>query len=269
MQPNHRREQILRLLRDHGRQTVDSLARAMGTSEATIRRDLVDLEDANRLRRFHGGARLICPAPADAPGEDAFGTRLLHNRAGKQALTQAAAALFEDGASLFIDAGTTTIAFAHALAARRDLTVITNSLEVARILGEDPDRHRIHLLGGELLPEMMELVGRMTLQQIGGYRADHVVLTVGSVQESGVLDFDEREAEVAIAMIARARRLTVLADRTKMLKPAVFPVASLAQITRLVTDAPPPPGIARALAQAGAELVLAPATDAPAPDDRA
>lgn len=262
MRPNERREQILGQLRDHGPSTVEALARRLGASAATIRRDLVDLEDAGHLRRFHGGARLVGVAPADAPGEAAFSTRLLHNSAGKRALSRTAADLFSDGDSLFIDAGTTTIAFAHALAARRELTVVTNSLAVARILAEGPGHHRIHLLGGELLPEMMELVGRMTLQQIAGYRADHVVLTVGSVQESGILDFDEREAEVAMAMIARARTLTVLADSSKMLQPAVFPVASLSRIARLVTDVPPPPAIARALAQAGVDLVLPASGDA-------
>lgn len=256
MRPNDRREQILDQLRVQGPRTVEALAQALGASAATIRRDLVDLEEAGRLRRFHGGARLAAVAPPDAPGEPAFSDRLLHNSVGKRALSQAAAALFADGDALFIDAGTTTIAFAQALGARRDLTVVTNSLDVARILAQGPGHHRIHLLGGELLSDAMELVGRMTLQQIAGYRADHVVLTVGSVQESGILDFDEREAEVAMAMIARARTLTVLADSSKMLQPAVFPVASLSRIARLVTDAPPPPAIARALVQAGVELVL-------------
>ncbi|WP_220180861.1 DeoR/GlpR family DNA-binding transcription regulator [Paracoccus versutus] len=136
--------------------------------------------------------------------------------------------------------------------------MITNSLGIASIFGAVRDfRHKIHVLGGEFVPDAQEMLGRTTLRQIADFRAEHVVLTVGSLQVGGILDFDEREAEVAQAMIEHAQKVTVLADSSKMGQPAVFPVVPLSRIDRLVTDAPPPNDIVDALRHARVELLVA------------
>ena len=262
MHPTERRDRILALLAEHQSLNVDQIVAALEASSATIRRDLALLADQNLLRRFHGGVRLADPAqggaPADpAPVEDSFSLRLTHHTGAKARIARAAADLLQDGVSLLVDTGTTTIAFARQLAVlRQHLTVITNSVAIATIIGQSPGRHRVHLLGGELDPEPMEMLGRMALSQIGQYRAEHVVLTVGCLDATGILDFDEREAEVARAMIARGQKLTVLADHSKMGRAGVFPVAALDEIATLVTDAPPPAEIARALIAANVRLII-------------
>lgn len=265
MHPTERRDRILALLGAHQSLNVDQIVAELDASSATIRRDLALLADQNLLRRFHGGVRLATPgvAPADpapvpGPVEDAFSLRLTHHTDAKARIARAAVALLQDGVSLLVDTGTTTIAFARQLAvSRQHLTVITNSVAIATIVGQSAGRHRVHLLGGELDPEPMEMLGRMALSQIGQYRAEHVVLTVGCLDATGILDFDEREAEVARAMIARGQKLTVLADHSKMGRAGVFPVASLDEIATLVTDAAPPPEIARALAAAQVRVIVA------------
>lgn len=259
MHPRERRARILELVRTQHSCSVDELADALQISRETIRRDLVTLDREQLVRRYHGGARAIAEVPTGRSAvEESFSIRLTRNGEAKKLLGKRAAALFEPGSTLFIDTGTTTLAFAQALVRTPHLTVITNSVGIATILGGARDmRHRIHLLGGEFVPDAMEMLGRTTLRQIGEFRAEHVVLTVGSVQESGILDFDEREAEVAMAMIEQAQKVTVLADHSKMGQPAVFPVAPLSRISRLVTDVRPPRAITDALAQAGVELLTA------------
>ncbi|KGJ07887.1 DeoR/GlpR transcriptional regulator [Paracoccus versutus] len=258
MHPTERRARIVELVQRNHSHSVDELAEALDSSRETIRRDLVALDRDGLLRGYHGGARSLTDAANFQVAEESFSVRLTRHGEAKKKLARLAATLFEPGSSLFVDTGTTTLAFAQELAPLRQCTVITNSLGIASIFGAVRDfRHKIHVLGGEFVPDAQEMLGRTTLRQIADFRAEHVVLTVGSLQVGGILDFDEREAEVAQAMIEHAQKITVLADSSKMGQPAVFPVVPLSRIDRLVTDAPPPNDIVDALRHARVELLVA------------
>lgn len=258
MQPAARRDQIVRIVEEAGEATVEALADRFGASRETIRRDLTLLDSRGHLRKYHGGARR-----RDLPAlvEGRFDARLTENTAAKGDIARTAAALFRPGATLFMDMGTTTVAFARALAARRDLgpgvTVITNSVEGAAMLAQAERGHRVFLVGGEMSGDGRETLGMLAITQIGQFRAEHVVLTVGALNHDGILDYDLREAEMARAMLAQGEKLTVLADHTKLSRAAVFSVAGLSRIDRLVTDRPPRADLAAALAAAGVEVILA------------
>nr|WP_255607654.1 DeoR/GlpR family DNA-binding transcription regulator [Ancylobacter sp. Lp-2] len=185
-----------------------------------------------------------------------FAQRLAQNAAGKKAIARAAARLFRPEDSLFIDTGSTTIAFAEALATGPALVTITNSPRIAATLAGNHS-HKVFLIGGAYGVDAGESLGPLALEQIGKFRARHAVLTIGAIDQACVMDFDLQEAEIAKAMIEQADRVTVLADHSKLDRRAVFEIAPLSRIDTLVTDLAPAEPMARAIAGAGIELIVA------------
>jgi len=252
MRVTDRRDRIVELLLEHQRLSVEELAHRLDTSQETIRRDLTALHEQNRLRKFHGGAAL-----PDSVGEGAFRLRMVEQLEAKRAIARRAAGLFAPGDTLFIDTGSTTIAFAGELAQRTGLTVITNAVGIAQLMTRGGG-NQVFLLGGEHRHEAGENVGPMVLRQIADFRPAHAVLTVGALLPEGPADFDAAEAEIARAMIAQAESVTLLADSTKFTRQALFPLCDMPRVTRIVTDKAPVGALAAALDAAGVELILAP-----------
>lgn len=264
MRPHQRQEAILNLVASRGRVMVDDLATRFGASRETIRRDLGALAGLGRLRKFHGGAERNTARhngsdrSAEGPAEEGpFAWRMQRNRAAKQAIARAAAALFHPGDSLFIDTGTTTVYFAEELARRGGMSVVTNSATIAGIVAGTPG-NAAYLLGGAVRADAAETVGPLTVEQVGNFRADHVVLTVGALNaEAGAMDYLIEEAEVARAMVARGGQLTVLADSSKLGRSALFEICPLGQIHSLVVERPVTGSLAGMLAAAGVRVVIA------------
>ena len=257
MRPAVRREAIARIVAGAGQATVEELAQQLGSSRETIRRDLAVMDQDGLIRKYHGGARAKETAATAEMTESRFETRMDENLRGKQALGKKAAALFREGDVLFIDTGSTTVVFAEFLARLRGITVITNSLRIAEIMGASNAGHRVFMIGGDYDADASENLGALALQQIGQYHAEHAVLTVGSVHERGIRDFDLREAEIARAMISNADRVTVLADASKFTRPAIFDVAPIEKIDRIVTDVSPNIEMLKALELKGVSVISA------------
>ncbi|WP_293862024.1 DeoR/GlpR family DNA-binding transcription regulator [uncultured Alsobacter sp.] len=255
MRPVARQELIVGYLSRQGRMTVDGLAASLSASRETIRRDLAALARAGRIRKYHGGAAPVGPSDTGSVTEGSFQARMGENVAAKRAVGQAAAALFKAGDSIFVDTGTTTVLFAEELGKLAGLTVITNSAMAAQHVGRS-GQNRVFLVGGEYRDGSAQNVGRMAVEQIATLRAAHAVLTVGSIDVDGILDFDPEETEIARAMIAQARSVTVIADGSKLGRPAVFKVCDYSRIQRLVIDVPPEGEIRRALMAAGVEILV-------------
>lgn len=250
MRPNERRQQILELLRQRERISVEELARITATSQETIRRDLSELAENGLVTKFHGGAAL----PPTGEHENTFQTRMNEHAQEKRVIARYAAGLFCAGDSIFIDTGTTTLFFARELAQLTRLTVITNSLPIAGCLGESGNR--VFMIGGEYRPDSTQNVGTLALEQITRFNAEHAVITIGALNEDGAMDFSIEEAEVARAMIAQARQLTVIADSSKLERRGLFKVFPLERIDRLVIDRQPGPALQAALEKAGVEVHL-------------
>lgn len=104
----------------------------------------------------------------------------------------------------------------------------------------------------------MENLGALAVRQVSQFHAIHAVITVGAIEIEGAMDYTLEEAEIARAMIAQARQLTVIADSSKLEKAGLFRVCRLDAIDRLVTDARPKGALSEALATAGVDVVVAP-----------
>lgn len=253
MKPAERREQILTLVGQNDRMSVEHLAALLGASRETVRRDLTSLSGRGLLRKVHGGAM-----PASLAVEDPFAERMQSQRAEKLRIGKAAAALFERGDSLVIDTGSTTVYFAEALRERVGLTVITNSNKVARTLAQGRGDSEVHLTGGRYAPADDQLVGPLAIEQIRQFRPSHAVLTVGAVDAAGrFMDYNAEEAGIARAMADVAEHTTILIDSAKFGRTALFEVCTAAQVDRVVTDAAPPGPLAAVLAASGVELIVA------------
>jgi DeoR/GlpR family transcriptional regulator of sugar metabolism len=224
-------------------------------SADTVRRDLDLLAERGLLTRTHGGA----VATDDLVTRDApFAERLVTRKAAKARIARAAASLVGDGETLVINGGSTTRAFAAELGARRNLTVVTNNLGIPPVLSGEAVRD-VYVLGGQYRAEAQVTLGELGFAPVPGISADTAVIGVGGVSAAAGLSTTLlAEAAMMAAMIAAARRTIVLADASKFGHNAFAHVGPLARAHVLVTDAEPPPELARALAEAKVDVVVAP-----------
>ncbi len=253
MKIKKRHSKLIEIVRRKGKVSVGELSDLLEASSETIRRDLTQLSEQGKILKVHGGARM-----PRVMGEGPFKQRLSENVDAKMAIAQTAAALFETGETLFVDTGSTTLFFAEALANTADITVVTNSTEIARTIATGDRTSRAYLLGGEFSADNSQTIGAMAATHARSFRAHHAVLTIGALDvRSGAMDFDVEEAQIARAMIEQSESVTVLADSTKLGALASFEVCPLSAIDRLVTDNKPPSDILEKFEAGGGKLILA------------
>ncbi len=255
--PNHRHASILAQARVTGRVRVESLADTLGVTVQTIRRDLTSLAEQGRLQRVHGGA--ILPSTVANIG---YADRRDLNEEGKSAIARAVARDIPNGCSLFLNIGTTTEAVARALLSHRDIMVLTNNLNVANILVDNPHCEVI-VVGGLLRRADGGLVGNVTTQAIQQFKFDLAVISCSALDEDGdMLDFDIQEVGVSQAILQQARRRFLVADHSKFKRRAPARIGSLAAMDGFYTDAPLSVGLANACRGWGLSVSIASAEHA-------
>jgi DeoR/GlpR family transcriptional regulator of sugar metabolism len=245
-----RHDDILKRIEATGTVSVEELSRKFGVSRETIRRDLKALAERGRVEVVHGGAarREVI--------EPALGQRSRENIEGKAAIGRTAAGLVDDGMVVLLDSGTTTVAVAHALRAKQNLTICTNSLPIAQLLCRTRGT-RVHMLGGEIDPTDEAAVGIDVIDALGRFRVDIAFVGAGGLSDDGdVTDYTRTGAELRTRMIKAAARAYFVVDREKFgrLTPIRIPGAKAAAI---ITDVLPPQPLAEALANRGLELIAA------------
>lgn len=253
MTPKKRQERIANIIRQQSRATVNELADALKISRETIRRDLTALARSGTVQKFHGGAFL-----PGAAGEGPFRQRMGENVFSKALIAGKAAKIISPGETLFIDTGSTSVYFAEKMAEIPNLTIITNSAEIARTASLSQNKPQIFLLGGEFRGGNLQTIGNLVISQIKFFRAHHAVITVGAIDAAtGIMDYSIDEAQVAQAMIEQSESLTVIADNSKFGRIASFRVCGLDRITTLVCDRKPPEKINAALSDADVNVISA------------
>jgi DeoR family transcriptional regulator, glycerol-3-phosphate regulon repressor len=252
MPETQREAHLLDLLKSDGQARVQDLARRLNVTEETIRRTVRRLEGRGLVKKVHGGVHLRDWGP-----EASFALRLGLNPAPKRRIAARLAALIPDGASLFLDVGSTTAFVAQALRDHRELLVVTNSLSVAQTLASR-NGNRVFMAGGELRAHDGGAFGAEALTFVRQFRVAHAILSAAAVDaRAGFMLQDMREAEFSRAIIAQADEAIIAADATKFGETAPIRITDPKAIRRLVTDAPPPEDIAAMLAGAGVETILA------------
>lgn len=251
---NHRQVEILEALRRAGGAArIQSLASALEVSDETIRRNIRRLAEDGLVEKLHGGARLV-----ERVDEADLETRLLENIPGKRRIAQRVAAMVPDGASLFLDVGSTTSFIADALQARSRLSVFTNSLAVAWKLATR-NGNRVFFAGGELRPSDGGTFGPEALDFLEYFTADLAIISAtGLCPDRGFLLADLSEARLARKMVDRAARVIVAADSRKFHRLAPVSLGDPSQIDHLVCDEAPPEVIRAAAEGWGITVTVAP-----------
>lgn len=234
MKPSERQAKIISILRKKGRVTVEELVSQLETSPETIRRDLSALSAAGKLQKVHGGAIL-----SSMIGEGPFQQRMGESVAAKCQIAEKACKLISPGDTLFIDTGSTTLIFAEELASIENLTVVTNSTDIAKIVATQSST-QVYLVGGSYNAEVRETTGPMAISQLRQFRMNHAILTVGAVDaQAGIMDFNIDEAQLAKIMIDQSENIIVLADSSKLNRIGSFIVAPLEKIDYLICESEP------------------------------
>lgn len=225
-----RQREILALTERNGFVTIESLAEEFGVSAQTIRRDIIALADAGRLQRFHGGAGVTGQAET---------LRLDHGQKEqlsveeKLRVAQAAAACVPDGASLFLDVGTTVEMAAKALNARPGFRVFTNSMRAA--LAFDPSRHDVNVIGRRVAGRDGSLVGEETMLALQGLRLDYALIGCSAVDAEGrVMDYDLSKIAVKKVAMQAARKSLLLATPSKFGRSALSTIAMLSDFAQVI-----------------------------------
>ncbi len=253
MQPNPRQLTLLSVVQAQGSVTVEQLAETLGVTLQTVRRDVQRLADEGLLARFHGGVRV----PSSTTENIAHQQRENLNAEGKSRIARAVAAAVPNDCSLILNIGTTTEAIARALLHHSGLRVITNNLNVASILSTNPQCEVI-VVGGVVRGRDQGIVGEAAVDFIRQFKVDLALIGISGIEADGTLrDYDYREVKVAQTIISHAREVWLAADISKFNRPAMVEVATLSQIDRLFTDAPPPEPFAALLTEAQVRLAVA------------
>lgn len=248
---SHRQHLIARVVGQEGRIAIADLAQRLSVSEETIRRDVRGLAAAGLVRKVHGAVTI------PDPGEPPMQNRLLVHAEGKMRMARAVAATIQDGESVMMDTGSTTLYIARELVRRRRLMVLTNASEAARILSAEPTNH-VYLTGGLVRGDDGAVFGPGAVAYAREFIAGTVILSMGGIDAThGFMNYDAGEAEFAQALIAQAERVIIAADSSKFQRRGFKRVCGFEQVDMLVTDAPPPPDIAARLQENGVALVVA------------
>ncbi len=228
-----RKDKIVELLQEELFLDIKTLTKHFDISVATARRDLVELEEAGRLRRTHGGA----VSTSQVAHDPANATRAVSQRAEKRAIAEAAAAMINDGDVVLLDAGTTALEVARLLMGRKGLTFITNGADiVAELIRHDSSN--VYCVGGEFAEINRSFRGPLAEHFIRQFSVDKLILNAASIDLGRGLIFTGSPANASIqkAMIEVSSRTIVVADHTKFAKSSFSMTARIEDVGMIVTD---------------------------------
>jgi DeoR/GlpR family transcriptional regulator of sugar metabolism len=220
-----------------------------GLTEASIRLDLAQMEQAGLVRRYRGGARLLPPSP--------FVSRQDHQREAKQAIARQALTHVQRGETLYLDSGSTVLCLARLLTCAEDLTVVTNSIPVFTYLGREPDK-KVIVVGGEFSSEDQCCFGQVTERQLSNIYVSKVFMGADAIDvESGLVFSHPRNLDSIETIIRNARQTFLLADSTKFTRIQGMKIVDLSGISMIVTDSGLAPGLRDSITRRGVALEIA------------
>lgn len=251
-----RRRRILDLLEKNSFLTVEFVQQKLDVSPATIRRDFSELARQNLVVRGHGGIHRMEDAPV--MGVLPYSRRQIEYPEAKQRIAAAAAKLLAPGEVVIVDGGTTTYCLASCLSPH--VRVITNSLPLAMALNEPnesrPEVPEVNMTGGYLYPKSAVLLGSQTVMTLKEYNGAWAFLSAMGVTTQGILNSNDLVVDTQREMMARAEKVAILADESKLGRSAMVKVCGLEAIDVLITSKQPDKALAEALKEAGTKVLV-------------
>lgn len=225
-----RHKKIIELVNQFGYVSTEQLVTELGVSSQTIRRDLNELAENHQIRRHHGGAG----SPSNTENSD-YSDRKDFFSKEKNAIGTTVAQMIPNGASLFIDIGTTPEAVASALLSHQHLRVVTNNLNAAHILRQKEDC-QVTVAGGELRSDG-GIIGEATVNFINQFRLDYCILGISAIEADGsMMDYDYHEVQVKRALMRNSRNIILVTDHSKFSRNAIIKLGDIREVNYLFTD---------------------------------
>jgi DeoR/GlpR family transcriptional regulator of sugar metabolism len=232
MMAEERRTQILQIVRTEGRARVNELAIRFSSSAVTIRNDLNELHQRGLVLRSHGGAVLPDTVLRESPVYE----RLKAHSEEKRRIGALAATLIDDGETIILDSGTTTLEIARQIKNKQGLQVITNGVNIAAELLDARDVQTF-IVGGSVRGDSASIVGRSTEEMFEQFSADKVFLSgAGCDPDFGVSGANLDETMVNRAMLRIAREIILVADASKFSKRSMVRIVSFSEIDTVISD---------------------------------
>lgn len=230
-----RKNKILDILRKDGRVVVNKLSAMFGVTEETIRRDLEKLEKEGFAKKSYGGAIMLENANVDLP----YMVRKESNVEGKEYIAEVISNMIEDGDHIMLDASSTAVYIAKHLKAKKNLTLITNSIEILLELS-DVTGWKILSTGGAMREGSLSMVGYQAEKMISTYHVDKTIISSKGVDmEKGITDSNEMDAHIKNLMLGATNMRILAVDQSKFDKISFTKIEELANIDLVVTDAEP------------------------------
>lgn len=252
MQSEERRLKIEAFLQEAEFASLEELAKHVGRSVSTVRRDVAELERAGKARRTHGGARTLQPKTE----EFVFNVRDTRQVDEKEAIGAACAAMIQPGQIVIIDSGTTCFHVANHLD-ENVAQVITNSLPVANLFS-GLRRQEVVVSGGIIYPRLGVLVGPHAVETFSRMHADVAVLSGSGICEEGIYNSHALLVDIQRAMMAGAAKVIFCLDHTKFDRRSTFFLSDFSRVATVVTDAGAPEPLLATLRAKGIQVVIAP-----------
>jgi len=247
-----RRRAILEILSRDGRVFVKELSKQFQTSQVTIRKDLESLHEQNRLHRTHGGA---LPCREGALEDPTLREKEQFHRKEKLHIAAAAARMVNEGQVIILDSGTTTTAIARALRVFKNLTVVTNAVNIAADLSGTSIE--VILTGGTLRKNSFSLVGPIAEETLRRLNADILFLGVdGFDVRHGLSTPNLLESKVNRVMVEVAKRTVAVCDSSKFGRRSLSLIVPPASVHQVITDRAIAKSDLRALKKSGVEVTL-------------
>ncbi len=252
MTADERRQQLSEVLARRGFADLSSLAAELSVSDSTVRRDLAQLEEEGLVRRTHGGAVFV----SDRFSALNYATRESTAVAEKQAIGKATAELIEDDETVLLDGGTTTFQVARHLVTR-SLSVVTNSLPIANLLGAVPSIELI-FVGGYIYPRTGVALGPLANQALASLNVSKAIIGVAGITEEGLYNANVLMVDAERQMMESADEVVVVADHGKFDRRALARLGGWDLVDRVVSDSGLEPYWQEMVRTVGAELIIAP-----------
>ncbi|MDG3085964.1 DeoR/GlpR family transcriptional regulator [Vibrio hannami] len=248
-----RHQEIIELVKTQGYVSTEDLVEKFDVSPQTIRRDLNELADANKIKRNHGGATIVTSSE-----NSSYQTRKVSNQGEKERIAAKLVEHIPNGATLFIDIGTTPEAISKALLVNHsNLRIVTNNINAAAILMVKQD-FKVILAGGEVRSRDGGVTGEATMDFISQFRLDFGILGISGIDFDGsLLDFDYHEVRVKKSIIENSRCVLLGVDHSKFGRNAMVKLGGIEEVDLVITDETPPEEICTALKENEIQLEIA------------
>jgi DeoR/GlpR family transcriptional regulator of sugar metabolism len=247
-----RQTHILKVVEERGQVTVREISELFDISDATVRRDLFEMDRQGKLRRMHGGAVTAVQALREPP----VTLRCSEQSAEKQQIGRAAAQLLRPGETVFLGSGTTVTEMARRIPDSIKLTVISNSFPVLTELNTSPNIELI-AIGGMLRKSEQSMVGHVAEQNLREFRADRVFMGIRSISPvHGFTNDDFPDTTFDRALFNITSQVIVLADHSKFGRISLMHVAPIQAARMIITDSATPKELVSQIESLGPRVLL-------------